>query len=325
MKKIVILICAGLAVFLLSVGVFVLGGQTEGDKDATPRRVLLLGTDRVSQSTDTILLLSLDDKTRQISFLQIPRDLYLRTESGGEKINSRFSAEGIDALVSSLERLFGVPIDGYAVATPEALAASVDALGGIRFRVPFEMRYEDPAQGLSISVPKGERVLNGEEFLSVWRYRSGYADGDLGRLKTQRELLLSVADRLASRRSAVTLWNVYRGISPNVLTNLSKSDIISLCLPFCMGGEWELRFYTLPGDSLYQNGTSFFVMCRPALERMMRRIAGESVSVDRDRIGLGDGEEMENIYFDPNTSFREFSRGDIYRKQQQSTDKGDIE
>ncbi len=324
MRKIVIFICAAVAGALLSVGVFVFGRQTEEEANSAPKHVLLLGTDQVAHSADTILLLSLNDKAGQISILQIPRDLYLRTDSGERKINSLITAEGIDALVSTVEGLLGISVYGYAVATPEALASSVDRLGGIEFYVPLEMRYEDPAQGLSFRIPEGERTLDGEEFLAVWRFRSGYADGDLGRLRTQRNLLLSVARRLSSERNAMTLWGIYRGISSNVLTNLSKSDIISLCLPFCAGGERELHIYTLPGDSLYQNGVSYFVMCRSATERLMRHVAGGSVSVDRERIGLGDGEAMENIYFDPNTSFREFSEDGVNRKQQ-SMDKGDTE
>ena len=310
MKKVILLICAALTVGTISVGAFGFSKRMAEGKREAPAHILLLGTDQSSRSTDTIILLSLNEKAGQTSVLQIPRDLYLNTEAGERKINSLFAANGIDALVQTVEDLLDISVDGYAIASPEAIGEAVDELGGIPFSVPFEMRYEDPAQDLSIRVPEGAQVLNGKDFLAVWRYRSGYADGDMGRMKTQRDLLFAVARRLASERNVLTFWGIYRRISPNVLTNLTKSDIISLCLPFCRERRTEIHFYTLPGDALYQNGISYFVLCRPATARLMRRIKGTEVEVDRARIGLGSGTAMENVYYDPNMPIKEFSEKD---------------
>lgn len=309
MKKRFFLICAILLTGTIFVAACGSPKQANAGGEDAPRHVLLMGADSTSGASDTLLLLSFRDNLRQISALQIPRDLYLRLPNGEGKINSLLPFRDADAVVTTLERLLDLSIDGYAIASPAALAAAVDALGGIPFTAPFEMRYEDPSQGLSIQIPAGEQILRGQDFLGAWRYRSGYADGDLGRLRMQRELLGAAMRRLASEKNALTLWGVYRQISENVLTNLSKKDIISLCLPLCVGGDVKICFYTLPGDAVYLDGVSYFTMCRPATERLMQRIKGSPALVDRDLLGLGRGETMENVYFDPNMPFSEYVIG----------------
>ena len=302
MKKRIFFVCVILLVGVTLAMVFKSRKPMNAEEGNSLKHVLVMGTDRVSKAADTISLLSFEDNPRQITVLQIPRDLYLRMPDGERKINSLLPDQGGEAAVSILERLLDVSIDGYVIVSPEAAEAAVDALGGIPFSVPFEMRYEDPAQELFIHIPEGNTVLCGSDFLAAWRYRSGYRDGDLGRLAMQRRLLGAALERLASAKSIGALWRVYRQISENVLTNLSKSDIISLCLPFCSGGCADIRFFTLPGDAIYKDGVSYFVMCRPATERLMRRVKGDLALVDRDFLGLGSGEAMENVYFDPNLS-----------------------
>ena len=67
-------------------------------------------------------------------------------------------------------------------------------MGGVYYDVPRNMNYDDPYQDLHIHQTKGYRLLSGSDVMQVLRYRHdtdsryGYADGDLGRIKTQQSL-----------------------------------------------------------------------------------------------------------------------------------------
>ena len=58
-------------------------------------RILLLGCDRTSGLTDSILLISIDEGARQVGILQIPRDTYAEyTERDYKKLNGAKAALG---------------------------------------------------------------------------------------------------------------------------------------------------------------------------------------------------------------------------------------
>ena len=161
---------------------------------------LLLGKDTSSGSTDTIILVSYDVPNQQVNMMSIPRDTAVNVPWSIKKINSVYSAKessggGLENLKQQVAYLTGVMPDFYVIIEWEAVGELVEALGGVEFDVPRNMNYDDPYQNLHIHLEKGVQVLNGEEAMGVIRYRHdnvradgvmpGYADGDLGRTKTQ--------------------------------------------------------------------------------------------------------------------------------------------
>ena len=178
---------------------------------------LLLGKDTSSGSTDTIILVSYDVPNQQVNMMSIPRDTAVNVPWSIKKINSVYSAKessggGLENLKQQVAYLTGVMPDFYVIIEWEAVGELVEALGGVEFDVPRNMNYDDPYQNLHIHLEKGVQVLNGEEAMGVIRYRHdnvradgvmpGYADGDLGRTKTQQAFLKACA------KQALKLENV---------------------------------------------------------------------------------------------------------------------
>ncbi len=91
----------------------------------------------------------------------------------------------------------------------------VDSLGGIEVVVPFHMVYKDPPTAtpppLYINIPEGKQILDGKQSLNFLRYRkgnkgkSGYIDGDLGRIKSQQEFLKSFIDKTLSHKLPIVV------------------------------------------------------------------------------------------------------------------------
>lgn len=111
-------------------------------------------------------------------------------QPGAKKINAAYGAEGIIGTANSVsDVLYGIPINYYAVVDYDSVKTIVDGIGGVPVNVEKAMKYDDPMDKppLHINIPAGEQVLDGEHAIQYLRYRKGYREGDIGRVKAQQE------------------------------------------------------------------------------------------------------------------------------------------
>jgi hypothetical protein len=69
----------------------------------------------------------------------------------------------------------GMPIHYYVVVDYDAVKKVVNSMGGVPMDIPFHMYYSDPYDKppLSIDIPKGHQVLNGDKAVEFLRFRKG--------------------------------------------------------------------------------------------------------------------------------------------------------
>lgn len=164
-------------------------------------RILVLGADRSAGLTDTVFILTLNESTKEASLLQIPRDTYAEyTDHDYKKLNGAAKALGNAGLKHFLSDAFGVKLDAYVMLDLDVLGTLVDDIGGVEVDIPREMIYSDPAQELDIRLPSGKVLLDGKTAEHFVRYRSGYANADLGRLDAQKLFLRAVAQKCKNLR-----------------------------------------------------------------------------------------------------------------------------
>ena len=89
-----------------------------------------------STHTDTIMIVSINNKTHDVNLVSVYRDSLLRmTTSDGEidyeKANSAFFRNGVEGALSMLNNNFDLDITEYALVNFSGLAKIIDALGGI--------------------------------------------------------------------------------------------------------------------------------------------------------------------------------------------------
>ena len=83
--------------------------STEGDRIT---RFLILGCDQSTRLTDSILIVSINESTKQAKILQIPRDTYAEyTEKDYKKLNGAMNTLGERGVKTFLSEALGVPID----------------------------------------------------------------------------------------------------------------------------------------------------------------------------------------------------------------------
>lgn len=213
--------------------------------------VLVLGCDRSDVLTDVIMLITIDSVAGTMGVVQIPRDTYAAyTEGSYRKLNGAMGHLGSEReLCRFLERALGLPIDSYIRVDFEAVIKAVDVLGGVTVSVPHAMDYEDPAQGLSIHIPRGEALLDGQQALHFIRFRQSYVRGDEGRIDAQKLLLAALYQKI-SEQGTGGLIRLIPVLYPYVHTDLSLGESLRLVRGVTVPNPEKVTFLTLPGESV---------------------------------------------------------------------------
>lgn len=259
--------------------------------------ILVAGCDRTSGLTDVLMLLSVDGQSGRAAVLQIPRDTYAEYTSGSyKKLNGAYSAMGAEDFCSFLSTSLGVPIDRYIYMSPDALVGVVDALGGVEICLDEPMRYSDPEQGLYISLAAGWQVLDGKKAEQFIRYRSGYADGDLGRLDAQKIFLCGLLEAVRKNTDPMTVARITATLIGKTETNITPSDGITLAQTALSLDTSQICVMTAPGEAVVasKSGASYYSLSSAAMSELLREYFGASSGgFDRDRVFLN--ERYENF------------------------------
>ena len=196
--------------------------------------VLLLGIDaregETNTRTDTIILASVDPKTKQMSLLSIPRDtrVYI-PKHGYDRINSAAVYGGPEMTMEVVSDLLGIPLKYYVLVDFNGFKNIVDTLGGVTLEVEQDMYHYDPTDNYAyhIDLKKGLQRLDGDKALQYVRYR-GYAMGDIDRTAHQQKFLIALGKEVLQPSTILKLPSLVPTINKYVKTNLSLSDMMKL-------------------------------------------------------------------------------------------------
>ncbi len=259
-----------LALATMIAAVFLLPTQPEADMGLGPRRpavstILLAGTDQEGTRTDTLMLLTIDRPQRSICLVSIPRDTLVNGSYSVPKINSVYGAnnggtEGVEMLLTRVAECIGFRPDGYMLIRMDAFTELVNQLGGIYFDVPVDMFYNDPGQDLYIDLQAGPQMLDGQQAMGVMRFRSGYADADLGRVQVQRDLMAAFMDQLLSMRGVAQSPQLLNTLLKHTDSDLTVSNCLWLAEAALLCDLRGVQSATLPGNARNFPGGSYYVL-----------------------------------------------------------------
>jgi len=221
-------------------------------------------TDEDGMRTDTILLLTLDRNEGSIRLLSIPRDTYAPAYYV-PKINSAYGAvgggeKGMEQLMEQVKNVVGFMPDGYALVNLSAFVEAVDLLGGLDFDVPMDMDYDDPDQNLFIHLKAGEQHLTGEQLMWVVRFRSGYANADIGRTEVQRAVMKTAMKQWLRPKTLAVLPGLWRIYQENLTTDLSVRNIVWMARVLLKGMSGDIEANVLPGYATMAGDASVYMI-----------------------------------------------------------------
>jgi LCP family protein required for cell wall assembly len=210
--------------------------------------------------TDSIMLVSLNQKTKTGYMLSIPRDLWVDIpDYGHAKINeayqdgqsesfteSGYPSGGMGLLEKVVAENFGVKVNYYALIGYSAFRDMVDAVGGITINIQSSdpRGIYDPSTDYTSKTccaladyPNGPATLNGKQALDLARARGdsygsyGFSQADFDRTAHQREMLLAVKQKAVSPKNIFNptkAGHLFDGVANNIKTDIDIGSALPL-------------------------------------------------------------------------------------------------
>ncbi|MBO4229794.1 MAG: LCP family protein [Clostridia bacterium] len=208
-------------------------------------------------SADAILVGRVDKEERQMVLTSLSGDTRVMIDGVYSSLGSVLINKGIQFFTQKITALTGFPIDYYAIATISGMEKLIDSLGGLAFRVPCNMEYEDPEEGLTISLKAGSQWLTGKQMLQMMRYVS-YEDADISRMEVIREVAATMMTKLSSYTTVAKAPDLFQVLRNYVTTNFTFAAFTdNLDLLFKLD-EFTVINYPYPGKMITYNGSLYF-------------------------------------------------------------------
>ena len=269
-----------------------LGNETDVISATKPMTILLMGVDTGSGSredtwvgnSDTMILLSVNPKTKKTVMMSLERDILTQIDENGQtveaKLNAAYANGGAELAISTIEGLMNIHIDRYVMINMQGLVQLVDAVGGIEVNNTFDfpISIEDNEPEYTAKVEPGKQTINGDQALVYARMRYQDPEGDYGRQKRQREVIKKVVEKVLSLNSVSHYQAILKAVSSNMQTNIALD---SKSIPQLLGYQDAFKNIkseqlrgedaTLPDGGSYQLVTSEHLL---SMQNLIRKSLG---------------------------------------------------
>ena len=210
---------------------------------ATYRNIALLGIDARSDTfgtgnrSDCIMILSLNEKTKDVKIASVYRDTYLNIDGHGlDKVTHAYSYGGPKLARNTLNKNLDLNITEFVAINFDTVRVVVDSIGGVEIPIDSqEVKYingyinslnkQFGTSSANITTP-GTYKLDGVQALAYSRIR--YTDGgDYKRTERMRDVFMAVFKK-AKTMNISELNNLANTILPHVSTNISENEIMGM-------------------------------------------------------------------------------------------------
>ena len=209
--------------------------------------LLLLGVDYRDEEpdngpplTDTIILITIDTRSRTVGMLSIPRDLWVEIPGFGyHKINQAYSlgeanrlpTGGAGLAISTVEQFLDIDIQFYAQIDFNAFIHLIDEIGGVKIEIPETIEIDPLGDNNTKILQPGLQTLPGDLALAYARTRNTIGS-DFDRARRQQQVIMGARERVVSFEILPTLLSkapiIYGEISSGAKTNLNLKQVIQL-------------------------------------------------------------------------------------------------
>ena len=231
--------------------------------------VLVIGSDarslEESGRTDSMIMLSVNKNTKQITMTSFMRDMYVEIPNNGwNKMNAANVYGGPELLMDTIEQNFDVRVDKYVYFNFYSFIDIVDAVGGIEVEVSTEevIGMQEPMaeqndilgnkRGTDYLYEGGNLTLNGKQALAyaILRY---VGNADFERTERQRIVISKIMEK-AVTFNPFKLNKIASACASGITTNMSEMEMQLLInkLPFML--KYETEELRIPEDNMYSYG-----------------------------------------------------------------------
>ena len=186
-----------------------------------------------AQLTDSIMVVSFDQDTKDVALLSLPRDLKVPMACSAGKVNEVFwcnnpdgddEEAGAKALMKQIGSVLGIDFQYYAHVNWASLIDIIDTLGGIT--VTLDEDINDIYYTGAVAQAGEPITVNGEQALGLARARHGTMGGDFTRGNTQQKIVEAIVEKILNTgvgmNEALGLMNI---LGDNLRSNFSADNI----------------------------------------------------------------------------------------------------
>lgn len=241
------------------------GSAAEANEKLT--HYLLLGQDGYAEDivedarTDTIVIVSLDEKYNRVVMTSVLRDSKINNPNGNPtKANLIYRYFGFDGIVGCLERELDIDIKGAVLINFEHVKPVIDALGGVDIEIDTNeyIAIRNILLGRDPNMPKGPGMthMTGRIALAYMRARATGSGGDFSRTERQRKVVGQLFDKCRDL-SLMELIGVYNQVSSGMKMTLSAMDILGAISKGygLIANDADFIEYHIPQKGLYSYGS----------------------------------------------------------------------
>ena len=212
----------------------------------TVKNYLLLGIDARGEEksrTDTMMLLSWNQKTNTIKIVSFMRDIYADIPNHQSyKLNTAYFLGGLQLLKETLNNMFDIPIHHYALIDFKNFETLVDIIAPNGVEIDVE---KDMSKYIEVPLKKGQQRLNGKELLGYARFRMD-AEGDFGRVARQQKVIEALKDQVISINSIKNIPKFVGATQGYVTTDVTNKEQLETVMKIITSGGVDVEKLTIP-------------------------------------------------------------------------------
>lgn len=189
--------------------------------------------------SDAVIIASINNETHEVKLVSVYRDCFLeiaKSNPDTQKFTHAYFLGGPICSVETLNKNLDLNIKDYVSVDFKALTNAIDALGGVTINVKskelanLNHNIEEQVMVTGIASDgvwsEGEQTLNGTQATAYARIRK-VGNGDFERTQRQRAVISAMVKK-AKQSDLSTLTEVINQVFPQIATNMTKSQILSL-------------------------------------------------------------------------------------------------
>ncbi len=235
------------------------------DKDIM--NILLIGVDSREDDhqslSDSMILLSIDNKSKTIHLNSFMRDMYVRIPGYGYgKLNASNAIGGPELLMETIRENFLISVDHYALVNFRNMARIIDAIGGVYVDISEAERYEinlmvnefeweegEPYESAPLT-RTGYQLLNGAQATSYARIRR-IGNSDYERTERQRRVLQAIVTQ-TRQANLLQINALLDALLPEIMTNYTRAEVLSLATYAPAMLSYKMNNSRIPADGTFE-------------------------------------------------------------------------
>uniref|UniRef100_I5ASN6 Cell envelope-related function transcriptional attenuator common domain n=1 Tax=Eubacterium cellulosolvens (strain ATCC 43171 / JCM 9499 / 6) TaxID=633697 RepID=I5ASN6_EUBC6 len=243
------------------------GDQIRMMEDDDVKNILLIGQDRREgeerQRSDSMILCSINTKTKKIVLTSFMRDLYVQIPGySNNRINSVYMFGGMKLLDKVIENNFGIKIDGNVEVDFDGFINALTVVGNLDVALTAEEAWylnggnwsDQGTDSTGWNLHEGVNALTPDQALAYTRIRY-IGNGDWERTERQRRIVTAAFDKMMNTGNVATMLKLAREVMPYFTTDMTSADILSYIKTIAVNRITHISGERIPVEGYYKAET----------------------------------------------------------------------